>query len=625
MFEGAYELDRSDDGTYTARISARGLAVLSTPMINQGTAFTLAQRRELGLTGLLPSGVSTLDGQLRRTYAQFCRQATDLAKWVYLTNLRSRNEVLFYKLLSEHIEEMLPIVYTPTVGLAIEQFSNEFRRPRGVYLSVDHPEDVELALRNTGLGAEDVDLLVATDSEGILGIGDQGVGGIEISVGKLAVYTAAAGIHPSRVLPVVLDVGTDNLGLLNDQMYLGEQHARVRDARYDELIDAYVTRVPEAVPARDAALGGLRGLQRPPHPGPVLRPGVHVQRRHAGHRRGRAGRRLRRRACGRGADARPAGGDPRRRHRRAGHRGHHARRHGPRRALARGGDAAVLGAGQPGTARRRQPAPARLPGALRPPRSGGDRLVGRRPHGRSRRGRRPGPPDDADRHLDPDRGVHRGPRPRHGRAHPPADHHAAVQPDLEGRGAARRRPHLDRRPGAGRHRQPVRPGRARRHHLQHRPGQQRPGLPRSGAGSDRGAGIPDHRPHDRRGRRRRRRPVRRHPPGRAAASGHVRPASGVGCRRHRRRRGGRGRGPRPAPARQPDQADPPGHVAARTTRGWRPSRSSRGSSCSRRRCRHHGAVPGSLVHTCGCSCRPPTVCTDGPRCARWPRDRRHLR
>jgi malate dehydrogenase (oxaloacetate-decarboxylating) len=248
VFEGAYELDRSDDGTYTARISARGQAVLSTPMINQGTAFTLAQRRELGLTGLLPTGVSTLDGQVRRTYAQFCHQATNLAKWVYLTNLRSRNEVLFYKLLSEHIEEMLPIVYTPTVGLAIEQFSNEFRRPRGVYLSVDHPEDVELALRNSGLGAQDVDLLVATDSEGILGIGDQGVGGIEISVGKLAVYTAAAGIHPSRVLPVVLDVGTDNLSLLNDQMYLGEQHARVRDARYDQLIDAYVTACQKLFP-----------------------------------------------------------------------------------------------------------------------------------------------------------------------------------------------------------------------------------------------------------------------------------------------------------------------------------------------------------------------------------------
>src|SRR6476661_6045249 len=247
MPEGSYDLVRSSDG-WTARIAARGAAVLASPPINRGTAFTTDERRELGLTGLLPSGVSTLDGQLRRTYAQYSRQGDDLAKWVYLTNLHNRNDVLFYKLLSEHIEEMLPIVYNPTVGLAIQQFSNEFRRPRGLYLSIDHPEEVELALRNTGLGGEDVDLLVATDSEGILGIGDQGVGGIEISVGKLAVYTAAAGIHPSRVLPVVLDMGTDNLNLLNDEMYLGARHARVRDQRYDDLIDAYVTAVSTLFP-----------------------------------------------------------------------------------------------------------------------------------------------------------------------------------------------------------------------------------------------------------------------------------------------------------------------------------------------------------------------------------------
>jgi malate dehydrogenase (oxaloacetate-decarboxylating) len=247
MPEGSYELVRSPDG-WTARISARGAAVLAIPAINRGTAFTAAQRHELGMTGLLPSGVSTLDGQLRRTYAQYSHQGDDLAKWVYLTNLHNRNEVLFYKLLSEHIEEMLPIVYTPTVGSAIQEFSNEFRRSRGVYLSVDHPEDVEQALRNSGLGANDVDLLVATDSEGILGIGDQGVGGIEISIGKLAVYTAAAGIHPSRALPVVLDVGTDNLNLLNDEMYLGERHPRVRGERYDRLIDAYVTACQKLFP-----------------------------------------------------------------------------------------------------------------------------------------------------------------------------------------------------------------------------------------------------------------------------------------------------------------------------------------------------------------------------------------
>ena len=248
MSEGPYELVRTDNGI-TVRIHARGHAVLASPTINRGTAFTAEQRRELGLTGLLPTGVTTLEMQARRTYAQFSAQSRDLAKWVYLANLRDRNEVLFYKLLSEHIEEMLPIVYTPTVGLAIQRFSHEFRRPRrAVYLSVDHPEDVETALRNTGLSGEDVDLLVATDSEGILGIGDQGVGGIEISVGKLAVYTAAAGIHPHRVLPVVLDTGTDNLSLLNDEMYLGARHARVRDERYDELIDAYVTACQKLFP-----------------------------------------------------------------------------------------------------------------------------------------------------------------------------------------------------------------------------------------------------------------------------------------------------------------------------------------------------------------------------------------
>ncbi len=247
MTGAAYQLTATPGG-FAARIHARGSAVLSSPTINRGTAFTLTERDALGLTGLLPTGVTTLEGQLRRVYEQYLEQANDLRKWVYLANLRDRNEVLFYRLLTDHISEMLPVVYTPTVGLAIERFSHEYRRPRGVYLSVDHPEDVETAFRNTGLGPDDVDLLVATDSEGILGIGDQGVGGIEISIGKLAVYTAAAGIHPSRVLPVVLDMGTDNLKLLNDDMYLGERHARVRDERYDDLIQAYVATVSRMFP-----------------------------------------------------------------------------------------------------------------------------------------------------------------------------------------------------------------------------------------------------------------------------------------------------------------------------------------------------------------------------------------
>ena len=215
---------------YPVRIRARGRSVLTNPMLNRGTAFTHAERRELGLEGLLPSGVSTLDGQLRRVYAQYQRQRDNLAKNVFLANMRDRNEVLFYRLLSEHLEEMLPIVYTPTVGEAIQRYSHEYRRPRGVFLDVNHPEDVEESPSNYGLAADDVDLLVATDSEGILGIGDQGVGGIDISIGKLAVYIAAAGLHPRRVIPVVLDMGTDNLALLNDEMYIGNRHARARPA-----------------------------------------------------------------------------------------------------------------------------------------------------------------------------------------------------------------------------------------------------------------------------------------------------------------------------------------------------------------------------------------------------------
>lgn len=248
MNQQPYELVNGGDGVI-ARIHARGSAVLSSPTINRGTAFTREERRALGLTGLLPTEVSTLSSQVSRVYAQFRDQVGDLQKWVYLAGLRDRNEVLFYRLLAEHLAEMLPIIYTPTVGLAIERFSHEFRRPRrGIYLSVDHPEDIETALRNSGMRAGDVDLIVATDSEGILGIGDQGVGGIEIAIGKLAVYTAAAGIHPHRVLPVVLDTGTDNPALLADDMYLGLRHPRVRDQRYDDFIDAYVRAASDLYP-----------------------------------------------------------------------------------------------------------------------------------------------------------------------------------------------------------------------------------------------------------------------------------------------------------------------------------------------------------------------------------------
>jgi malate dehydrogenase (oxaloacetate-decarboxylating) len=214
--------------------------VLDDPLRNRGVAFTEAEREALGLTGRLPSGVLTLEEQARRVYEQLRRQPTDLAKNVYLEQLHDRNEVLYYKVLADHLAELLPVVYDPTVGDAIERYSHEYRRPRGVFLSIDRPDDIEKAFATFGLGPGDVDLIVCTDAEEILGIGDWGVGGIQISVGKLAVYTAAAGIDPRRVIPVSLDVGTGNEGLLNDPLYLGSRHARVRGKAYDAFIGNYL-------------------------------------------------------------------------------------------------------------------------------------------------------------------------------------------------------------------------------------------------------------------------------------------------------------------------------------------------------------------------------------------------
>ena len=217
-------------------------------MLNHGTAFTLKERKTFHLIGLLPSAMTSIDEQVKRSYAQYQQQSDDESKNRFLTALQDRNEVLFYRLLSEHLSEMLPIVYDPTIAKAIEHYSHEYRRPRGVYLSIDHPEAIEEAFRNFGAAPEEIDLIVATDAEEILGIGDWGVGGIEISVGKLAVYTAAAGIDPARVIPVMLDVGTNRESLLNDPFYLGNRHARVRGARYDAFIDAYIKTATKLFP-----------------------------------------------------------------------------------------------------------------------------------------------------------------------------------------------------------------------------------------------------------------------------------------------------------------------------------------------------------------------------------------
>lgn len=228
-------------GREIAEVAVRGRQVLARPMLNFGPGYTVEQRRALGLVGLLPPAVNTMAEQLKRVYTQFRRQPDDLAKYVYLNGLQDLNEILFYRLVTENLDEMLPIIYTPTVGEAIQKFSSTFDRARGIYVSIDDdPDALDHALAAYGANASDVDVIVATDSEGILGIGDQGVGGIRISIGKLAVYTTAAGIHPLRGLPIVLDVGTDNLELLNDPNYLGVRRARIRGAEYDAFIDRFV-------------------------------------------------------------------------------------------------------------------------------------------------------------------------------------------------------------------------------------------------------------------------------------------------------------------------------------------------------------------------------------------------
>ena len=237
---------RDADGAWLTTL--RGRQVLTEPRLNKGTAFSAAERHDLGLTGLIPAAHFTLEDQVGRVYAQYQRQPDDLARNVTLNALHNRNEVLFYRLLTDHLSEMLPIVYTPTVGKAIQNYSHEYRRPRGVYLSVDHPELIEAALLAAELGPDDADLIVATDAGAVLGIGDWGVGGIDIAVGKLAVYTAAGGIDPARTIPVMLDVGTDRQSLLDDPLYIGNRHHRVPPAEYDAFLDEFTHVVGKLFP-----------------------------------------------------------------------------------------------------------------------------------------------------------------------------------------------------------------------------------------------------------------------------------------------------------------------------------------------------------------------------------------
>jgi malate dehydrogenase (oxaloacetate-decarboxylating) len=239
---------RREVGDNCCQTTARGLAVLNSPLLNKGTAFTTEERKTLGLAGLLPPDISTLEIQVKRAYIQYERLPDSLSKNIYLTSLHDRNAVLFYRLFSEHLREMIPIVNNLTVGMAMEQYHHECRRARGVYLSIDHAGDIKEAFTSLGFGPDDIDLIIATDAEQILGIGEWGVGGIEVPIGKLAIYTAAGGIDPARGIAVMLDVGTNRESLLDDPTYIGNQHPRIRGERYEAFIDAYVRTVTKLFP-----------------------------------------------------------------------------------------------------------------------------------------------------------------------------------------------------------------------------------------------------------------------------------------------------------------------------------------------------------------------------------------
>src|SRR3990167_2159017 len=223
-----------------------GNNLLNSPQLNKGCAFTPEEREQFQLTGLLPHGIETLEQQTHRMYQQYQAQPTQLGKNNYLNLLHDENETLFYKLVTDHLDEMLPIIYTPTVSEAVEHFSIEHRNPRGLYISYTERHHIDAILEQR-LSAK-VDLIVATDGEGVLGIGDQGIGGMHIASSKLMVYTLAAGINPYRTLPVQLDMGTNNQHLLNDPTYLGWRHERITGQAYDDFIDAFVQVIRKKLP-----------------------------------------------------------------------------------------------------------------------------------------------------------------------------------------------------------------------------------------------------------------------------------------------------------------------------------------------------------------------------------------
>jgi len=233
-------------GETNLEVPLRGRLLLDCSLLNKSSAFSEEERRDFALVGLLPSRVSTLEEQVARRYQEYVQKPTDLERFLFLRDLQDRNETLYYRLLSDHLPEMLPVIYTPEVGEICQRYSHIYHRPRGLFISYPQQQDMDAILENRPY--RQVDVIVVTDGERILGLGDQGVGGLGIPVGKLALYTLCGGIDPARTLPIVLDVGTNNPERRADPHYLGWRHERIRGPDYDAFIEAFVTAVMRQLP-----------------------------------------------------------------------------------------------------------------------------------------------------------------------------------------------------------------------------------------------------------------------------------------------------------------------------------------------------------------------------------------